>query len=74
VVVVATYKNGSQVLAGPTVAAGGSVAYPQGFDLQSNDEGQTVTLQYYAGSVGATNLLFTLTFRNVSKNTTRQGE
>lgn len=71
--VVATYKNGSTVLTGGTVAKGGTVSFPTSLNLQSNDNDQTVTLTYYAGSVAASNLLGTLTFVDVDHSSTRTG-
>lgn len=72
--VVLTHKTGSQTLTRVgAVPRNGLVQFPTAAETGSNDDDQTITLRYYAGSVMATNLLGTLTFLDVDASSTRTG-
>lgn len=73
-VVVIAFKNGSvtQTSAG-AVAAGGTLSFPTAFEVQSNDDDQTVTMTYYHNAIDPSFKLGTLTFADVDKSSSRTG-
>lgn len=72
--VVLTHKTGSQTITRAGVVPRNAVVkFPTTAEIGSNDDNQTITLQYYAGTATAANLLGSLTFTDVDASSTRTG-